>query len=384
MRAPSGSWANWSPFVAVLAAACAGVERPDDWHTRLEPAAATGWAAPGPFSPMDDAAIWGVGDRVVYTIELDDRGARRTFTFTLTTTALPPPEADAFVLAHPVHGHVLTRSAVNGWQHGPVIAYEGFGDVTLHAELEGDDGSRCEGDLVVESLAHWWVEDLRVGLWSHVHGLFAALLGLDCMHAALLRVIRLPTTWSVLASFGRIRVALTRKHLDDVPLVDQDTPLGRLPTAWLPMTITANGQPALDGRIQFTWKRSPLLSTSGVLQIEAWHPDDPARRVLVRLASATRGTPPDGPDPTDLGFGLRVGMTVDEACAVLRGEVEKVHARGRLADGRDVELIQLTAPAKWLFCVVHDGRLLYASLGNHMPKHFLKVRGFVPADGADR
>jgi hypothetical protein len=364
-------------IAALLGAGCASVERADDWHRRMpEPPGA--FAAPGPFDAMAVDGIWGVGDQVVYAIDLDDAGTHHAFTFTLTATQLPPSRPDSRAVAHPVHGHVLTRSSLDQWQHVP-IAYSGTGMGTLRAELRGADGTACGGEVRAELFAHWFVDDMAVGIKAGVHPIFAALLGLDCMHATLLRVIRPPGALSVLANFGRISVGLGWPPIERLQYLDQDTPFGVLPTTWLPIAITANGQPALDGRIQFTWKRPPLLLTAGVLQVEAWHPDDATRRIRIRLASARRGTPPDAVAADDLGIGLHAGMTVAEVLAVNNGEREEVLERGRLADGREVELLQFHVPRKWLFGVVHQGKLVFASLGPHMSRDYLRRRGFVAA-----
>lgn len=370
----------------LMLAACAASPRPDDWHSSLPPPP-DGFTASGPFDPIDAAAIWGVGDRVVYTIEVVHGTARNTFTFTLTTRQLPAPRG-GIAIVHPVHDRILTRTADEQWQLGPVVCYEQRGPALMHATLRGDDDTQCEGEFRVEALANLHVEDVRVGYESGVHDMFGALLGLDCLHAALLRVVRAPSLLSVLGNLGRIRVAL--RWPDGVPLevTTAATPFGTLPTTWCPMTLEANGQPALDGRVQFTWKQSPLLPGAGVLQVEAWHPDDPTARLTIRLAAAQRGVPPDRPDPDDLGNGLRRGMTVDAACALLGGRREKVHERGRLADGRRVELVELDVPTWWLFVVVHGDRLLFASGGDDLALHWLRLRGFTadpaPAGGEGR
>lgn len=366
----------WVVVAATFATACAGIERSADWPESAPPPPGA-FAAPGPFSEMRADAIWGVGDRVVYSVDVDDGGVHHAFTFTLTTTRLPPVDPDGIVIAHPVHGRVVTRSARDQWQHNP-IAYSGDGMATLQAELAGDDGTACGGSIEAELLAYWWVDDMGVGMTVGVHPVFAALLGLDCMHSTLLRLIRAPSAWSVIRNLGHVRVGLEWLPVDKLHYVEQETPFGVMPTAWLPMTITANGQPALDGRVQFTWKRSPLLLSAGVLQIEAWHPDDATRRVTVRLASACRGEPPDAPAATDLGNGLSVGMTVSEVLALKGGVLGAVKARGRLADGRCVELVEFEVLHQWLFGVLHEGRLLFASLGPHLSRDFLRRRGFVP------
>lgn len=382
----SGIAACFAASTCLLGTGCASVDRPADWPATAPPPPGA-FAAAGPFDAMASDGIWGTGDEVVYTVDVDDAGVHHVFSFTLTTVQLPPVDPDGIVIAHPVHGHVMTRSSSDSWQHEP-IAYAGEGMAKLHAELRGDDGSSCGGDFEAELYAHWWVDDMAIGMQTGVWPLLMGLLGLDCMHAMLLRVVRPPSAWSVLSKFGRVHIGLQWLPVTELHYVDEATPFGVLPTTWLPITITANDQPALDGRVQFTWRRPPLLLSAGVLQVEAWHPDDAKRRVTVQLASARRGTPPDAPAVGDLGNELTAGMTVAEVLAVKGGVRGDVQARGRLADGRYVELVQFDVPRQLLFGVLHDGKLLYASLGDDLALDFLRRRGFTgdspPPPGSNR
>jgi len=371
-----------SVVVSLLATACGSVERPADWHEHMPPPPGA-FAAPGPFDAMAIDGIWGVGDQVVYAIDVDDAGKHHGFTFTLSTTQLPRSKPEVGGITHPVHGRILTYSSIEQWQFDD-ICYEGRGKAKVRAELRGDDGSSCSGEFEAELFAHWFVDDMRIGMTAGVYQLFAALLRLDCMHATLLRVIRKPSAWSVVSSLGRISIGLQWQPIDHVVFTDEATPFGVLPTAWLPFAITANDQPALDGRMQFTWKRPPMLLSAGVLQIEAWHPDDPARRITVRLASARRGTPPDAPDPDDLGHGVRRGMTVADVLAARRGTHTILHARGTLADGRAVELLEFKVPYTLLFGVLHEGRLIFSSAGDELSLDFLQRRGFTADARCDR
>jgi len=370
----------------LLGVACTSVDRPADWYTRM-PTPPGAFRAPGPFDAIVIDGTWGVGDQVVYAIDVEDAGVHHAFTFTLKTTKLPLARPDSAMMAHPVHGRVLTHSANDHWQYQPV-AYWGEGKGELRAELRGDDGSACGGEFQADLLAHWFVDDMAIGIHEGVHSLFAALLSLDCMHATLMRVIRTPGPLSVLAHFGRVEIGLEWQEVERLQYRGEETPLGVLPTTWLPITITANGQPALDGRVQFTWKRPPLLLSAGILQVEAWHPDDATRRVTVRLASARRGTPPDAPDPTDLCRGLCVGMTTSEVLALCGGGRKIMRTQGRLADGRRVALVEFDVPNQWLFGVLHEDRLLYASLGPDLAQDYLRRRGFVdeaaPPPNGDR
>jgi hypothetical protein len=383
-RAPVFAW-------LLTAAACSGVERAADWHRHTAPPPGA-FDAPGPFDAMASDGIWGVGDRVAYTIDVDAAGTQQRFTFTLTTTQLPPSSPDGSFLAHPVHGRVLTRSTYGQWGHPTWNAetrryegarYHGWGRARLRAELSADDGTRHSGEFDSDTFAFWYADDVRHGGLAGVHELFVALLGLDAMHATLLRVIRPPSAWSVVRNLGSVRLGLEWPETGPIPVEPQVTPFGELPTVWVPFTIVANGQPALDGRIQFTWKHPPLLLTAGVLQIEAWHPDDPTRRVVVELASAQRGTPADAPHPDELGHGLRCGMTHAEVLAVTNGRSSTVVASGALADGRHVELLEFDVPHMLLFGVMHEGRLLFANPVDTFACHYLALRGLAIAPLAD-
>jgi hypothetical protein len=376
VKRASRRWRSLAPLLAGIGAACAGVARPEDWYTKTPPPPGA-FAATGPCDAMAIDGIWGVGDQVVYTVDVDDAGTHHGFTFTLTTTKLPPSDPDRMGFAHPMHGRVLTYTCEYDWQLNPVC-YEGRGQATMRAELCSDDGTHCSGEFEAEAFAHRFVDDIREGINDGVQPLFAGLLGLDCLHATLLRVIRAPSAWSVVRNFGRITIGLDWHRIEHLEFVDEATPFGVLPTAWLPITISANGQAALDGRIQFTWKRPPLLLSAGVLQIEAWHPDDAKRRLTARLASARRGTPADIPDERDLGLGVKRGMTIAEVFVAWGVGGTKLHTRGKLADGRIVELLEFDMPATGLFGVLHEGTLIFASGGDELSRDFLQRRGFVP------
>ena len=68
--------------------------------------------------------------------------------------------------------------------------------------------------------------------------------------------------------------------------VTRPTPMGELPSTWVPFALDANNEPALDCRALVTWKRWPLLLSAGVLRVEAHHPDDPKKRIPIRLIEA--------------------------------------------------------------------------------------------------
>ncbi len=363
-------------LVAAIGAACSGVERPLDWHAPSPPPPPA-WSAAGPFDAMDPAAVWGVGDRVVYTIAVTGGGIDCGYEFTLTTLALPPARRDDPGCAHPVHGRVLTRSARESWQHEPRPYYAGGGNATLRAELRGDDGSACGGDVDTIALAHWYADELGMAFDDGVQPLFATLVGLDCMQEALLRVVRAPSAWSVVRGLGAITLALEWPRIDRFEIAAEPTPFGPLPTAWRPFTITANDQPALHGRMQITWKHSPLALGAGVLQLEAWHPDDASRRVTIRLASARRGVPPDSPPRDDLGFGLRRDMTLEQASAMLGGASVGLRERGHFADGSTVETFDLANERTWLTVAVRGDRLLFAAVGEDLTRDWLRRQGFV-------
>jgi hypothetical protein len=358
--------------VFAVAAACAGVKRADDWHRHL-PAPSAELHGAGPFDAMVPDGIWGVGDRVAYTIAVDDGDRTVRFRFELTAIALPQPDPDGFAVVHPVHDRILTRTALEQQPGGGYYAHD---PARVRVRLVGDDGTDCGGELDAELLAHWYADSVERLAACGVHELFAVLLQLDCLHAALLRVMRAPSLWSVAQRLGRIEVALQWRGERGL-VQPAATPFGELPTLWAPFTILANGQPALDGRIQFTWKHPPLLLGAGVLQVEAWHPDDPTRRLAMRLDTAVRGTPPDAPDRDDLTEGLRRRMSLADAMRTLGGAAVQRSERGVLADGREVEVVQLLGPHQRMHAVVGPGGLLCASVLDDVVLEWLSRRGYV-------
>jgi hypothetical protein len=362
-------------LLAVVGASCSGVQRAHDWHEHLgAPEAAV--PGSGPFDAMVPDGIWGVGDRVVHVIAVDDGERALRFIFELTTIALPGADRGGLEVVDPVHGRILTRTARVQMSRGTETVASG--PARVRARLVGDDGTDCGGELDAELLAHWHADSLEsFGVMSGVTELFGALLRLDCMHAALLRVLRPPSAWSVARRLGGIEVALVFAWQRELVVSERDTPFGRLPTMWQPFTITANGQPALDGRIEFTWKHAPLLLGAGVLRVEAWHPDDPTRRLTLHLDSAVRGTPPDAPDPDELCAGLRRGMPLAAVTRTLGAANAEPVECGRLADGTDVDLVVLREPRFDVHTVSVRGELLYAALHRSLLDTFLHRRGYV-------
>lgn len=363
----------------LVGAACTNFEREPDWfrHGAGEPGA---WEATGQLDAMEAAAIWGVGDCVSYAIDFDNAGEHRHFTFTLTTEKLPPPKTGGHHMPNPVHGGIVTTTARAGFQWGPIVLLAYTGRATVRAELRGEDGTLCHGVFEQEAIDNMWQEDVRHACLCSVHEVFKALLRLDGMLTRLQEVIRPPSLLAIARHLGSIAVSLDWPH-GPVEATEQETLIGRLPCCWVPFAIDACGEPALDGRVQFTWKRSPLLPSAGVLQIEAWRPDDPTRRVTARLVGARRGTPADAPDPDELLLGLRTGMSVAEVCRVKGGTVKRT-VPGRLADGRRVELVEFDVRRAWLFGIADSSGLLFACAGDRPAQYWLKHRGFV-ADVAE-
>jgi hypothetical protein len=74
--------------------------------------------------------------------------------------------------------------------------------------------------------------------------------------------------------------------------------LGVDPVDSFPFEIMTYGvHPALAGNLFVTESRPPFLPGAGIVGIDAWHPDDEAARVSVRLLSARRGRLDRDPGP---------------------------------------------------------------------------------------
>jgi len=72
---------------------------------------------------------------------------------------------------------------------------------------------------------------------------------------------------------------------------DRELAIGTDPVDALPIEVTAYGEPALAGRMFVTESRPPFLPVGGIVGMDAWHPEDAASTVSVRLLSARRGRP---------------------------------------------------------------------------------------------
>ncbi len=366
---------------SVLAVACGSVERRDDWHA-LPDAPASAWSTARPAEPLDAAACWRVGDRVVYEIVVDAHGESERYEFALSIEALPEPRQSA-VDPHPIHGWVICDRATWRYQWAPRQVLHHFGEATVRVEVSRPDGRREHSVFSQVTTANLHQAKVDDTLLLGVNEVVASLLRAECVFDRLLDVIRKPSIGSVIRRLGRVEVAVQWPPREERTVFQQDTPLGQVPAVWQAVAIDANGEPALDGRVLFTFKRAPLLLAAGVLSIEAWHPDAPQRRVTARLIEARRGAETEPIDHRRLGRGLRIGMPLEEACALLGGTVDQTVARGRLADGRPVELLEIDVPGVWMFAVVHDTRLLYACAGDESALCYLRHRGFTPDDEGD-
>ncbi|HLQ37151.1 MAG TPA: hypothetical protein VK348_05095 [Planctomycetota bacterium] len=378
MRTASPSLRASSWLAVAACASCSTFTRDPDWYRPAE-APASNWAA-GELAVMDQEAIWGVGDEVCYEIVIDSGDQHRRLWFTLTNTAIEPPVRAESALPDPISGMVRTYSAhmhfesrdEQGQPLSLLVSYDGR--ARLHARLADERGRACEATFSAPTMAHLAQQDVGQACYEGVGDIIGILCKIDCFLDELLLVARRPSLASILVRFGRVAVEL-RWPQAAAETVEQDTPFGRLPTLWVPATFDANGEPALDGRVQFTWRRSPLLLACGVLQIELWRPDDPRQRVTIRLVGARRGVPPDDLHG-ELCHGLRIGMSLAAVLAATGAQPASEQC-GRLADGRMVARRVLRTPGGARFdCVFADDCLLYAFIGP-VVDYWLRLRGFV-------
>jgi hypothetical protein len=344
-----------SPFAVLAAVAACASGQPADQATD------------NTVDAMDAAASWAVCDRVRYEVDVADAGRHRAFFVTLETIGFPPLTESGLPPAwDPTDRGTLTTTTPQ-FEPGPLAMPWCTGPARMRVELRG--AGRCQQDLVEqEGLAHVRQPDVCSGRLDGVEALFSALRRCGWLAAGLQELAH--------DSFHEMR--LTWPDRKPPPVAELQTPFGVQPTCQVPFTLMAGDEPVLHGRIQFTWKRAPLLPSAGVLQVEAWRAQEPARRLAIRLVSAHRGPATSAPDPFDLGQGLRVGMTAGEV-SVRNGTFRRI-SRGRIGDGRGVDLIEFGAGSAVLLGIFSEDRLLYASAHPEAPGTWLWQRGFAPEE----
>lgn len=112
----------------------------------------------------------------------------------------------------------------------------------------------------------------------------------DQLAAILQRVARTPSFASIVAAFG-VSVAI-------VPDFESARVIGSWPTGgdplWrIPLTITANDEPAVRVLVDVVEPRSPWSLAAGVVRLSARRPGDARARLVMELLAARRGGPAD-------------------------------------------------------------------------------------------
>ncbi len=236
------------------------------------------------FDDLSKEGVWGVGDRVVMSVRFDDHGEYDVWFVTIE------------IVARDREGEV-TLGGVPGAQEIGEIWFDGMGRARYYrgdAELEIGVYVR-DGQLMASSRVHMRLlarvdqENADSGLPLGVEEIFGIVINTPTLRDILMDVARVPSPWSILTHAGvtvtaSVAVAKTRKTRE------MDTPFGLQPCRWMGIGLDANGEPALDCEVLFTWKRSPLLLCAGAIEIQAQHPDDAERRLTIQLVGARRGS----------------------------------------------------------------------------------------------
>lgn len=276
-------------LLGVLLMGCAGSPREPSWFAGQDPRVIAGGHG---VAALDTERVAQVGDFVRYEVEVHSGDAFvHRWSLDLELLVLPdarrfPKKARSF---DPVSGRLRTKRG--SWAHTKlgelldqeVVTYRGDGVVRVR--LTDQEGGVAESEVSAGVFMHVWQRESTHLTPLGVDDLLRAMLRVDFTRSRLLEVIRTPSLLSLAKNLGQVSVMLG--FPGELPAaVMQDTAVGRVPVVWVPMSLDANGEPALDCKMLMTWKQWPLLLSAGVIQLEAHHPDDPLKRVSVRLVEA--------------------------------------------------------------------------------------------------
>lgn len=106
----------------------------------------------------------------------------------------------------------------------------------------------------------------------------------------LMKTVQKPSLWSIIKRRGvdsRIvpRFDLIESGARPLPAFPGKTPL------ILPFDVVVNDETALNCRLFVVPAESPLMPTAGVVGVEAAHPTDPDRKIMLTVLAARRGAP---------------------------------------------------------------------------------------------
>lgn len=273
-----------SGLLALVACAtgCAVPERAADWQDAVRTDGPRSWQGRAATLPaLDSERVAQVGDHVVYEVVQHREGDVARWSFSIELEALPP-------------ARLAGDDEMNRTRHGNYFAvgHEGvrefvsyYGDGRVRIAMHDPGVAPVKKSVAAFVLLHTEQADLQKSAEYGVVRLLEVVLQTDFAFERLLEVVRIPSLRALASRLGRIEIE-ARFPEEGHERVLVDTPVGRVPAVWIPMTLNANGEPALDCRLLVTNKQWPLLLSMGVLCLEACHPDAPERRVTVRLVDA--------------------------------------------------------------------------------------------------
>tara|TARA_R110002094_G_scaffold10233_16_gene19982 strand:- start:1010 stop:2212 length:1203 start_codon:yes stop_codon:yes gene_type:complete len=343
----------------------------------ITPLEADNLASPWPHAApsidaLDPEAIWSAGDYVRYRVESNATGERREWQLELALPELPPEITAAqypgfMRYADPASGTVRMRNAFAN-----SLSNEKPGSRAFRYVRDADYRVTCTrldgtGSFVItvpmQAQAHVWQSTVDAKPGLGLSFLFRVLMQVDRLMEELLDIVRPPSMLSVLSNGMKVYVDLELQQPDPLEVIEVETPIGRVPAFWLPATITANGQPALNCRFLITWIQSPLLLPVGVLRIEGHHPDNQDKRIVAHLIDARRGDPDAATKRSnELGPpGIHRGMTEPEFLAQAGKQPIQRYRLHHPQRNESVDLLVVDLDQPWgrYVAVLCSGRLVY-------------------------
>ncbi len=296
----------------ILLGACAGAAPSVEWwtaaaahddDTRIDPAAfpfatqlVDGLDAPGPAEHLT------AGDRALFAVELRDVDAtpRWLLLVEIVEPAISTPVGPVFAM-----GSITVRTDSGREREANVFSRVGGLRLTRF-DLDGRELARSEIQVPHLALEHGFA---KACVMHELHGLglptatdaeldsfgktivsLQAVLQIvrsDAQLAAILQsVARAPSLLSIVGNLG-VRVAIVPDFIHAHRLgpwpADGD-PLWRIP-----LTITANDEPAVLALVDVVEPRSPWNLSAGLVRLTARRPGDERARLVMQLLAARRG-----------------------------------------------------------------------------------------------
>ncbi|MES2694409.1 MAG: hypothetical protein V4773_13110 [Verrucomicrobiota bacterium] len=127
---------------------------------------------------------------------------------------------------------------------------------------------------------------LFAGLFPSMMSFFQAVDSTPGLREILWSVLEKPSLWSIARRGGKIDAGFNFGKASTASGADWGVP--DMPCYRMELTLSLNGQPALECAFYVTSPRPPLLATAGIVGIVADSPKDKAKRVLIRVLSGQR------------------------------------------------------------------------------------------------